>query len=268
VANDERVKQIIVSDDSDPEYARRNREVVADYAGIQLFDGPRRGLAANRNHCLHRLDEAARAVAFLDDDASFREGFFHHAEVGFRRLGDRTILTGREYKNGTEVTPRNLSFWGHQEVRPTVMDDLHGICINAAVFPRQLFRLVEFDEELRYGSEEADITAQAEALGFKVVFDPALETDHRPSSTNRSEYSEHTHASRLYSTYKRYRWLERRPLKAMSFALLAPLHHVLASTRRDGIHGSLEAVRTVNEARSKVRRFSRARGTIVARQES
>ena len=37
-----------------------------------------------------------------------------------------------------DVTPRNLSFWGHQEVSPSA-DGLHGICINATVFPRKLF---------------------------------------------------------------------------------------------------------------------------------
>src|SRR5262249_53104814 len=150
-------------------------------------------------------------------------------EEALARAETPTVFTGREYKDGTEVRPHNLSFWGHLEVEPRAAGDLHAICINATVFPRSLFELVRFDDALWYGSEEADIAAQAEAVGYRIAFLPELVVDHHPSATNRAEYSAEVEVSRLYATYKRYRWIERNRLKAAAYAFLAPAHHV-AST--------------------------------------
>src|SRR5262249_33712019 len=145
------------------------------------------------------------------------------AAAAIRSLPPRTILTGREFRDGSEVTPHNLSFWGHQEAPPGE-GALHGICINATIFPRQLFDVVTFAGEWLCGSEEADIAGQAVALGSQIVVAPALVAHPRRSPVGREETSLQIDASRLYSTYKRSRWIDRRPWKAAASALLSPLH--------------------------------------------
>ncbi len=251
---DERLVQIVVSDDSEDEHVEANAAVTGGDPRVRLVRGPRRGLAANRNHCLRQLDETVHAVAFLDDDAGLRPGFLSTAEAEFRRHPSRTIVTGREYQDGIDVTPRNLSFWGHQELRPRD-GTLHGICINATVFPREVFRLAAFDEELVYGSEEVDIAGQAEALGYRIIFVPELIVDHQPSQVDRAENARYIDASRLYATYKRYRWLERRPWKAAAYATLAPLHLVASMVKREGLAGIRDAASSISAARIKAQRF-------------
>jgi hypothetical protein len=44
-------------------------------------------------------------------------------------------------------------------------------------------------------------------------------------------------ASRMYVTYKRYAFVDRKPLKAMLYALAASVHHLLTSLKRAGWTG-------------------------------
>jgi hypothetical protein len=83
------------------------------------------------------------------------------------------IVTGCEVRDGLVVCPGNLSFWGFQEVLPAESGDYHCICINSTLFPRSLFESVRFDEALAYGSEEADICAQAEKAAIGSVSPPS-----------------------------------------------------------------------------------------------
>jgi hypothetical protein len=144
-----------------------------------------------------------------------------------------TILTGRIVEDGVEVLPANCSFWGHQEVTPRAFSDLHAVAMSATLFPRALFRRHAFDEALRFGSDEIDICAQAEQADYRIVHHPDLVIDHIRSPHGREGHEKLAEVSRLYATYKRYRWLERKPLKAMAFATLAPLH-LLAGLAKHG----------------------------------
>ncbi len=216
--------QIIVSDDSDEAQAAQTQNFCASIASVTYVRGPKRGLSANRNCCLQNLDAEIEAVAYIDDDVLIRPEFLGEAAEALSQSAVKTIVTGSENKAGVIVTPHNCSFWGHQEVKPRDENDYHAIVINTTLFPRTLFQEAHFDEALRYGSEEADMCAQAEALGYNVRFFQRMTNDHYPSPVNRSEYSRFVEASRLYSTYKRYRWLERKVRKANMFALLAPVY--------------------------------------------
>lgn len=240
--------QILVSDDSDEHQATQTRAVCNAEAGVTYIHGPRRGLSANRNHCLDHLAPSVDAVSYVDDDVVIRPDFLAEAAKALRRAPPKTIITGRENKDGFDVTPHNCSFWGHQEVPPKGENDYHTIVINTALFPRDLFNSARFDEALRYGSEEADICAQAEAVGYKICFCPTLVNDHYPSSVNRTEYAKVVEASRLYSTYKRYKWLERNQRKAILYALLAPLHIIGSVVKSRRLVDILEAVHAVYTA--------------------
>lgn len=223
---------VLVSDDSDPPLASATLEVCQAFNGIEYIQGPRRGLAANRNNCLSRVPPAIEFILFLDDDAMLTRNFLPIAvEAG--RTSPATIVTGWERKNGQQVEPRNLSFWGYQQVPPRGPDDVHAININSTIFPRALFDVIRFDENLRYGSDEIDVCGAAEKVGFRIRYLPDTGNDHIHSSTNRGEYARVVDASRLYATYKRYRWIEERRLKAVAFAILAPLQ-LLASTVKSG----------------------------------
>lgn len=258
--------QIIVSDDSDESKAVQTRRVCADFSGVIYCRGPRRGLGANRNCCLDHLASDIEAISFIDDDVVVTPSFFSMAVEAYTVAPLKVIITGGEHKNGVHVTPHNCSFWGHQEVKPRGVDDYHAIVINATLFPRQLFDAARFDEALRYGSEEIDMCAQAEALGYSIRYVPGLSNDHYPSQINREEYAHVIESSRLYSTYKRYRWLEGSRIKAAMFALLAPLHLLMnlcktgkARLVPDGIKSLYNAYCHIRTARASFSMISNSR---------
>jgi GT2 family glycosyltransferase len=214
---------VLVSDDSDAQVAGATREVCTSFTGVKYTEAPHRGLSANRNHCLLQLPDVAQFVLFLDDDALLSTDFL---SVGLTEANatPRTIVTGWESRNGIRIEPHNLSFWGFQEISPRGAADTHAININATLFSRDLFHIVCFDEKLRFGSEEVDICGEAERAGFSIRYCPGMGNYHLPAATNREEYARVIDASRLYATYKRYRWVQRRPLTAFAFAVAAPVH--------------------------------------------
>jgi hypothetical protein len=100
------------------------------------------------------------------------------------------------------------------------------IVINATVFPRSLFEFVKFDEQIRYGYDEVDIANAAVAAGFVISYSDDLVVKHYPSSINRDEYTT-TDLGRLYVTEKIYRIYRPSKVRALTFTLLAPTHHLL-----------------------------------------
>jgi glycosyltransferase involved in cell wall biosynthesis/GT2 family glycosyltransferase len=253
--------QLLVSDDSDIPQAREVARVCADFTAATYLDGPRRGLAANRNHCLQMLGETIDAVVFVDDDVEIHPEFLENAARAMRALPVRSIVTGREMNNDIEVTPHNASFLGHQNRPPYGPHGYHAIVINSTVFPRDVFSRAQFDEGLRYGSEEIDFCAQAEALGFRVAYAPELVNDHHPSPINRHEYLRHQEISRLYATYKRYRWIQHRPVKALVFGAIAPVHLVASALRNHGFGALPAAGHSVRGAFALARQEARRLGT-------
>ena len=258
-ASSEQPALVIVSDDSDHELQPETADVSREFPSVTYVTGPRRGLSANRNNCLTRVPSGTDLVLFIDDDVVVPREFIGTAVKAFLDAPEHTIITGFEYRDGFRVLPHNSSFWGHQEKPPSGAEDLHAVCINATAFPRSLFDLVRFDELLRYGSDEIDFCVRAENAGFRVLFDPALFVYHERSPVNRREYVEFQDASRLYATYKRYRWVERRPVKAALYAMLAPAHVLTSVAMRRRRPGDvLLAFRAIAKARRYAQTYRRS----------
>ncbi len=249
-----RPTQTIVSDDSDPRDAHETAAVCSQFRTISYVTGPHRGLSQNRNNCLDHLSAMIDAVVFIDDDVVLPTEFLATAAQSLAREGKGAIITGYENRAGFVVTPHNPSFLGFQERPPRSTDDVHAICINATVFPRSVFTHVRFDPLLHYGCEEVDLCARAEQIGFRIVFNPDMCVDHSLSPINRAEYSRFQDASRLYTTYKRYRWIQGSRAKAVAYAIAAPVHLVGAAVRRRRVDDMRSCVASIATAIRYVRR--------------
>jgi GT2 family glycosyltransferase len=170
-------------------------------------------------------------IHFPDDGARLTEHFYE-ALLGPRLvIPEKTILTGVECRGTRLIRCADLSFWGHQDRQPRRKHGIHGIVIVATVFPAALFWRAAFDEHLVYGSEEADMAAQAWALGYSIRLRPKAVIVHERSPTGRTGYSAAAEVSRFYSTYKRYRWIERRPCKASLYREAVLAHTALNRVR-------------------------------------
>lgn len=242
----EPIAEIIVSDDG-PSDDTKN---VAETADIEVLYtvGPRRGLAANRNHALALV--STPYVLFLDDDCRLAPDFLSCAlpcmKAYERRFGEGTVVvSGAEQKQGSIVEPGDQTFLGFQSKAYEHRVGLNSVVINSTIFPTALASRLRFDYRLRFGSEEVDLATRMVAAGATIVYCPEAVNVHMTSPRGRSSYALEATTSRLYVTFKRYAFTQRRPLLACAYLLIAPLHTTLAGMRRKspiGVIGSLRAV--------------------------
>ena len=246
--------EVIVSDDSTDDATRQL--ISAAFPHIVFVEGPRRGLGANRNAALRST--TGTHVLFIDDDVVMGVDFLHSAQNEFLSLPANTILCGIELNHGTPVHPHNVTFLGYQARDYHDGDMFETVVINATVFPKTLFSLTLFDENLVYGCEEIDFSVRAVRLhGHHIAFRPTLVNAHFPSPTNRDFYAPFVEASRIYVTFKRYFWVERQRTKAAAFLLLAYAHILAHDLRRHGLKGFPAFTTTVTRSLSYIRRCAR-----------
>ena len=238
----------VVSDDSTDD--RTNAMLHRDYPDVTYLAGPRRGLGANRNNALRAVSTSH--VMFLDDDAMLGDRFIDTVLTCLATMtdaeADRTIVTGIENRNGTVVFPHEQSFLGFQNRAYATGSTLKTIVINSAVFPMGLFSRVLFDEQLIYGSDEVDLAVRAMQAGFVLRLCPEAVNFHFPSAVNRDFYRPYTDASRLYVTFKRYFFVEKRLVRAFLYAALGPAHLLAGRINAEGIRGISTGVSTVSLA--------------------
>ncbi|MGO4764699.1 glycosyltransferase family 2 protein [Cupriavidus sp. 2KB_3] len=262
------VHQLIVSDDS-TDYRTRDM-MLGEFPAITYLEGPRRGLCANRNRALAAA--TGTHVLFIDDDATLGQTFLqqmaerllddqvHHVAAG--GPANRLILTGTEVCHGERVRPHKGAFLGFQQHNYRCGERMYSIVINSTVFPRELFDHVAFDEQLVYGYDEIDLASRAVFKhGFRIEWLASAANHHFPSPANRDYYRPFLHASRIYTTFKRYGWSERRPAKAAVFLMVAVSHNLAHNVRRQGLRGVAEAWRTTWLACGYIHRHARGAGT-------
>jgi len=243
------VSQVVVSDDlHDPATEVVCHDAIVD---VDYVLGPRRGLGANRNRAIAASN--GEIVLFIDDDCvlppEFLETALKRMQSAEHRYGaGLVIVSGRVLERGQLIAPGDQTFLGFQSKRYTRSDGLRSIVMAATIFPARLFSAVRFDPELVYGYDEVDLATRAVATGYTIVDCPAAIVEHRPSNIGRERNLSYSEASRLHVTLRRYAITERAPLRAVAFAIAAPIHHIAANVRRRGLIGLGIALRTIGLA--------------------
>jgi GT2 family glycosyltransferase len=222
--------EVVVSDDS-PEVDRRSERLCEGFPQVAYHRGPRRGLSANRN----RIVGVASGdwIHFIDDDVVVPSDLYGRVGSLLQDFGDALIITGVEHRvtrgAGSEpviIRPPRTGFWAHARDGG---DTPNCVVINAAFFPQRLFRSgIRFDEFLRYGCEEFDVSLAAACAGFALHFDPAIEVIHTPSPENRDGYADVVLASTVYAGLKR-QWVHHK-------SVLGTIAFLLVAVPRVGIH--------------------------------
>lgn len=218
------VWQTVVSDDSTDD--RTSTLVAQNYPAATFVEGPRRGLCANRNAAAAAA--TGTHIIFIDDDAALGKTYLTEICKKYDAIPadirERTIVSGLERRRGELVYPSDVSFLGFQARRYQPGSKLRTVVINAAAFPIGLFEQQGFDENLVYGSDEVDFALRSVARGFEIVLAPEAVNDHYSSELHRQDYRSFIAASRLYTTFKRYWYVERKPLYALWYAFVGPAH--------------------------------------------
>jgi GT2 family glycosyltransferase len=238
--------ETIVSDDS----TNNDTEILmkSAYPHIKYLAGPRQGLGANRNNALKAV--TGSHVLFIDDDAVLGEKFLeivaqlsHNIENSENEI-EKIIITGAQLDHGVLMFPRNIDFLGFQRIPYTEGESMKTVVINSAVFPRQIFQQILFDEKLVYGCDEVDFTTRAVKAGYKIVLCPEAINLHLPSLVNRDFYKPYHEASRIYVTFKHYFSTDKNKLKALLFLAIASAHTTLHTLKIEGLRGIMKVTNT------------------------
>jgi hypothetical protein len=219
--------------------------------GVRWIAGPRRGVCANRNNALRAVwVEGASHVAFVDDDIQLHSDFIDIARRNYAAMSHpnrgKTILTGGN------APPTRFSFRGYFQTsdKPECVD------IHAAIFPISLFSFEVWDENIFFGSEDAELCLRALRRDFVIQYVPELRSDDsRPNAGilagssikgSLSKYRTYCEAARLYIGVKRYRKITPNVWKLVVFLGLYFLHLVIYLLRENAIEQLASVIRTAN----------------------
>ena len=246
---------VIVSDDSqDVEVQQKNLEVVKQYPGTTYITGPQRGVCANRNNAVNATSALETDfVAFVDDDICVEPDFIANAIDRYSPIPKEerkyTILTGVSIApQGQKLLPSKLSFQGYF---CAAEDNPETVVIHAALFPRQFFSHQQWDEDIFFGYEDAELCLRARKYGYKIISCPELQVNVKsldsvldaPGIGGVSNYELHIEAARLYIGIKRYKNLFPNLIKLSIFLAIYFVHMSGYLLKRRAIHAWPEIIR-------------------------
>lgn len=246
---------VVVSDDSqDIEVLQTNQEVVKQYPGTTYITGPRRGVCANRNNAVNATSALETDfVAFVDDDICVEPDFIANAIDRYSQIPNEqrkyTILTGASTStSGEKLLPSKLSFQGYFRATEGTPET---VVIHAALFPRQFFSQEQWDEDIFFGYEDAELCLRAIKCGYKLVSCPELQVNERstdsvlnaPGIGGVSNYELYIEAARLYIGIKRYKNLFPNPIKLLAFLTIYFVHMSGYLLKRGAIQAWPEIIR-------------------------
>jgi GT2 family glycosyltransferase len=248
--------RIVVSDDSlDIETQQQNYQIVQKYFPTTYIIGPHAGVCANRNHAVKSIPASeADLVAFIDDDVCVSSDFISYSIKRYLKISPEqrnyTILSGISHCiDGSEMVAGKLSFRGYfckSETPETV-------AIHATLFPRSFFEQEQWDENIFFGYEDAELCLRALKRGYKILHCPELRVVHASIDGQSSlvisdigsltNYEISIEAARLYVGIKRYKVLFPNYLKLISFCCVYFLHMTAYLLKRSSLQAWAEIIR-------------------------
>lgn len=246
---------VIVSDDSpECEVQQKNYKVVKRYPGTTYIIGPRSGVCANRNNAVNAIPASETdLVAFIDDDICVAPDFIGRAVDRYTQMTPQqrncTILSGVSRDgDGYETSPTKLSFRGY--FCPS--DIPQAVAIHAAIFPRSFFEEEQWDENIYFGYEDAELCLRALKRGYRILHCPELRVLHAGANNSTlavagrgslTDYDIHVEAARLYVGIKRYKDIFPDPLKLIIFIGFYFIHMTGFLLKRGSINAWSEIIR-------------------------
>lgn len=195
--------EIIVSDDSDPEFQGEN-EAIAQRWDCHYIQGPRRGLYANRNHAA--LACTGTHIRTMDDDHRFPPDHFAQCWEAIKAdpqaiwtTGERCYFDGVFHCHTERANQLCTSGVGLGITNP---DDNWGIADGSTIYPRTVFdrgfRMIESFNS--YGESFLEFGAYLYAHGFKSRCIPGAYVEHYCDRTVITRRPLGMYVSRLYAS--------------------------------------------------------------------
>jgi GT2 family glycosyltransferase len=246
---------VTVSDDSqDREVQQKNRQIVGQYPGTTYLTGPQAGVCANRNNAVNAIPKSETdLIAFIDDDICVQPDFITLAVEQYNKMSleekNRIILSGiSQEADGNDLLHGRLTLRGYF----TSSNIPETVAIHAAVFPRKFLEEEQWDENIFFGYEDAELCLRALKRGYKIVHCPELKvvnscfqkgTLTTASLGQMTDYEVYIEAARLYVGIKRYKNLFPNLLKLIYFISIYFAHMTIYLLRRHSLAVLPEIIR-------------------------
>jgi len=246
------INEIIVSDDSsNGDTAAMLAEEFPDAIRVA---GPQRGISANRNK---GVSVASTEYILLSDDDIVIDPQFVDLAVQEVRNSNASLVFAAICDNGRDILPNTFDFLGFSS-RPYSSGSRYNTANQQCfLISRKLLQVIPYDEVIEtYGYEEMDFAYRIAATGARIACVPLCSNLHlAPNFDNPRPEKD---ASRLYVTFKRFAYVDKRPLIAFAFLCVAVPHHVIACVRRRGPVGLRQAFEHLQLAARMLRRFQQS----------
>ncbi|PKY11415.1 hypothetical protein B1757_04135 [Acidithiobacillus marinus] len=230
----------IVGDDStDVECIKKNKKIVSSFGNCFYLPGKCAGPSQNRRYLAEYLlfliaqkNSNISHVAYIDDDIIISKNWFAYAAMHLESCVSKlnlmkSIIYGIIVSSfsDTNNVPQlyRFTFLGYFDVSRD--DSTSCVNIQAAIFPVCLFSKINFDKNIYFGYEDADLCNRAISLGYELsCVSSMLAINKLPGQSSLAEDDEkhcsldlQIEAARLYVTFKKYFCIERRSLKSFFF---------------------------------------------------
>ena len=199
--------EVIVSDDSDDEFATETRRA-ADEFGCRWIAGPRRGLYANRNFAA--LQCTGTHIRTMDDDHTFPPGHFAQCLAATVRDPEAVWTTGEmgfidgKPRGGLETATQLHPSGAGGPVGN--VDDNWAISDGSTIYPKKIFdRGMRMLECFSYGSTYLEFGAYLYHHGWRSRCMPGVWIEHHidPSTPPRKEIRSCLYASLCFNLFFR-----------------------------------------------------------------
>ncbi len=255
------ITELIVSDDSSTDETAHM--LAAEFPEVIRIEGPQRGISANRNRGMSMV--TADLILLSDDDMLVDTSFVGRAvrDMSNPQVG---IVFCATSDSGRLIIPNTFNFLGFSQKRYKPGMPYRTANQQCFMLTRALARQMPYDEIIEaYGYEEMDFAYRVSAAGFEIHFLPDCAHIHLAPNANQPSRPEKD-ACRIYVTYKRLAYVDRRPIRSLLFLAVALPHHLAASVRRSGWRGIREAFSHFRLAARMLRNYQRVRATGYATQ--
>ena len=230
------VTEVIVSDDSSTD---ETAEMLAsEFPDVRRVEGPRRGISANRNRGMRAV--RSEFILLSDDDMLVDSAFIGRAVRELQRPKAGIVFCAIS-DNGRFILPNTFNFLGFSQKPYKPGMPYRTANQQCFMLSRELAWALPYDEIIEaYGYEEMDFAYRVAAAGFEIHCLADCAHVHLAPNADQPVRPEKD-ACRIYVTYKRLAYLDRKPLKSAMFLSLALPHHIAACVRRSGLRGIRDA---------------------------
>lgn len=182
--------EVLISDDSDIEECKVENMIVAEQFGCLYYEGPKKGLYANRNFVATKC--SGTHIRTMDDDHEFPVGHFEECMNAINSNPEAIWTIGEYYVDEPcrylpprvpgQLHPRGYSY------QPNDLKNYYGISCGGTIYPRTIVDMNLLNCDIYpFGIMYLEYGARLKKLGYNIQFLTSTYIIHNDTITSAAE---------------------------------------------------------------------------------